>query len=180
MSKLLSKLVRLVLSCSFRTGLDVSGQTCEHLRSVVDSSPELQYRIALYRHGMQDAPSKTPLTDTLSERHAKLIQYVFDRDAAQWGSETRLERHCNDLWSHQQGYFVSYSAPARTFTIDRIPSKARGIKAKEWSKHFGFPRRHVMGFTFDPSQHVLLVVTSSGIARRVHHVLSTKTILNAV
>lgn len=144
-----------------------------HMKNVVDSSPELQYMIALRLHGLQDSIHTTGLT--VAEHHEKLNRYISDRAAGRWSSEITFERQYEDLWKYQQGYFVTYTETEGMFTINRIPSKARGIDAKEWKKPFGPPGTHVMGFTFDTSQDILLIVTSSGIERYVDNVVHWNT-----
>lgn len=136
------------------------------MKKIVDSSPELQYMIALHLHGFQDSIHSTGGLP-VAERHERLTRYISERDAGRWSSEITFERHREDLWKSDQGYFVTYTKAGGMFTINRIPSMARGIEAREWNKRFGPPQTHVMSFTFDTSQDVLLVVTSSGIERYV-------------
>lgn len=139
------------------------------MKNVVDSSPELQYAIALHLHGFQSSVRNT--NDIVSECHGTLRRYILDRDAGRWSSETIFEHDYRELWKYQQGYFVAYSKPEGLFSINRIPSLARGIEAKELEKRFGPPGTHIMDFTFDASQNILLVVTSSGIERYVDECL---------
>ncbi|KZT19102.1 hypothetical protein NEOLEDRAFT_1246057 [Neolentinus lepideus HHB14362 ss-1] len=128
---------------------------CKSLKSLVDESIALQYKVELAAAGMEDN-HKSPLV--MSERMSRLQQYTLA-----WQN---LDFHTIELppqplstWELVGGVLGSIAPKDSRMIFNRLPGHSRGIERKEW-QFACTPIFPVRDFTFDPAQDLLVAIES--------------------
>ncbi|KAI0041549.1 hypothetical protein FA95DRAFT_1548610 [Auriscalpium vulgare] len=136
-------------------------QVCRALQTAIDGSSLLQYHILMAATGVHDGNSEL----TVSEKLAKLKAYDEAWQNGLWTEHTQSPMPQNPLWELYGG--ISASGGDRMLTFKQLPSRLRGIEAREWELTFDFVIRD---FGLDASQDLLVVVErfTEGPLCRVH------------
>ncbi|KAI0047066.1 hypothetical protein FA95DRAFT_1572778 [Auriscalpium vulgare] len=126
--------------------------TCRTLKTLVDSSPSLQYQVALSRVGMRDNPYSA---HTTNERIKSLAEYTDAWKHLRWTEHTVLtsESEAIRVWAVYDSIAAFVSNGRIVF--HQLPSRLREIAAKRWEVVFPF---RVEDFGFEPLQDVLIVL----------------------
>jgi hypothetical protein len=126
-------------------------QTSRLLKSAIDETVSLQYRIALHSSGMVDGP---PGPLSTSERLSLLRSYETSWKNLDWNAHTSLPLPDGSLWE-LYGNVWAHSKGIDSLVFVQIPSRLRGIPLSQWTLNLDFPLRD---FGMDPSQDLLVTI----------------------
>ncbi|KAH9991077.1 hypothetical protein BJV77DRAFT_1009875 [Russula vinacea] len=128
--------------------------TCKTLRDLVDKTPALKYVLALAVRGLCDGP---PSTVTAARR----LQLLEDYDEA-WRTFSWSQYLVLDLRTFEAPYVSGNTLViretrdlTRSFIMQSIPSRLRGVPGRQWRIDFDF---WVQIFVLDATQDLLVVV----------------------
>ncbi|EAU92699.2 hypothetical protein CC1G_01744 [Coprinopsis cinerea okayama7 len=127
-------------------------EVCRDLKTLVDSTSVLQYKIELYATGTE---SSILDNRNVASRLEKLKSY--DKGWAQLAFSARdnIPMKRGGVWELYGGVLAQNSRMG-TFYFNRLPSTIRGIKAKAWTMEP--PSFQVRDFGMDPSQDLLVMI----------------------
>ena len=128
-------------------------QTCKTLRDLVDKTPALKYVLALAVRGLCDGP---PSTVTAARR----LQLLEDYDEA-WRTFSWSQYLVLDLRTFEAPYVSGNTLViretrdlTRSFIMQSIPSRLRGVPGRQWRIDFDF---WVQIFVLDATQDLVVV-----------------------
>jgi hypothetical protein len=126
---------------------------CNAFRELIDSSPDLQYKMELARAGKEDG-DLYPLTT----RRTMLEQHERGWAELQWMNEQRVSITGGNRYELSGNVFAQDTAipdkPAIHFK--QLRSNSRNIEGKNWSVDTREYR--MQGFGIDPAQNLLVIV----------------------
>ncbi|KAI0270537.1 hypothetical protein BC834DRAFT_967308 [Gloeopeniophorella convolvens] len=148
------ELVVKVLTCASDEAVLACRLVSQKLRSIIDRSIILQYRLRLSATGMRDGPA--PLVD-LTERYEMLKKYEDALSGMAWTTHTLVSTP-NSIFP---AVFISGAVIAMMSDSDlgdiifqRIPCNLRGIPTSQWRVRLGF---RALNITMDASQDLIVV-----------------------
>lgn len=128
-------------------------QVSKQFRKLIKDSAALQYKIDLAAHAMDDIPSSTLST---AAKRDMLVKHTHAMQ--EWSDEYVIQKTIplleGPLWELCGGV-LAQSDGRRDLDFWQLPSKIRGVSAKEWSVTVDFD---TADFTLDPSQDLLVAV----------------------
>ena len=119
---------------------------------MIDQSTTLRYVVALAAVGQQDGSSSHLGT---AERLQVLTEFRDAWEELKWTEHTCVPTQDGEAWELYGGVFAECSEDQETLFFRQLPSRLRGIEAREWRLDVGF---HVCDFTMDPSQDLLVAL----------------------
>ena len=119
---------------------------------MIDQSTTLRYVVALAAVGQQDGSSSHLGT---AERLQVLTEFRDAWEELKWTEHTCVPTQDGEAWELYGGVFAECSEDRETLFFRQLPSRLRGIEAREWRLDVGF---HVCDFTMDPSQDLLVAL----------------------
>lgn len=131
--------------------LSENTQTSRLVKSLIDGTIALQYRIALYSSGMVDGP---PGQLDTSERLSLLRSYEASWKNLDWNAHTCLPVPGGSLWE-LYGNVWAHSGVDDTILFVQLPSRLRGITMRQWTLKLDHAPRD---FSMDPSQDLLVTI----------------------
>ncbi|KIL67022.1 hypothetical protein M378DRAFT_159984 [Amanita muscaria Koide BX008] len=145
---------------------------CSGFQYLIDSTASLQYKIELAVAGQQDGS----YGDTFTRREM-LKMHQKRWDGLEWTEVLRVPT-MPDYRGIYGGVFVQVSSETDTLHLKRIPSQSRGIKEKNWILDLSTLLEEntitVGKFGMDPSQDLLVIITSPGNSIRIHSLTLSK------
>jgi hypothetical protein len=127
-------------------------KSCSEIRTIIDKTAILQYKIALAIEGLEYGPHKQAPADQLES----LTKYSEAWERLTWTSDFRILQGDGDTWElfgnvlaleHKQG-----------IQFCQLPSVRRSVEQKSWALPAKFVPFNIRDFGMDPSQDLLVVV----------------------
>ena len=124
---------------------------CYAFRELVDSSPDLQYKMDLIRAGKEDGDLYS-----LATRRAMLEQHEQGWAESQWTNEQRMPKTGGTQYELYGNVLAQETPDKSAILFKRLQSRSRNIEGKDWSVDIrGYRMRD---FGIDPAQDLLIIV----------------------
>jgi len=127
-------------------------KSCLQLRAIVTESPQLEYKIALARCGMQNTAETS---HSVVQRLGALRANESAWQQCTWSPHSTSRIQDPMLWELYSGVWGS-SKDKKSISFIQLPSSCRGIPRKDWTYDNGDSK--ILDFSFDSTTDLLAIM----------------------